>query len=47
MDSPKSNENLSQIQNFCDLFWIANEIQRGPRRGSRWGGFSPPTFLQE
>ena len=26
MDSPKINENLSQIQNFCDLFWIANEI---------------------
>ena len=26
MDSPKINENLSQMQNFCDLFWIANEI---------------------
>ena len=23
---PKINENLSQIQNFCDLFWIANAI---------------------
>ena len=48
MDSPKINDNLSQIQNFCDLFWIANEIQQGPRRGRGWGGgFSPPTFLQE
>ena len=26
MDFPKINENLFQIQNFCDLFWIANEI---------------------
>ena len=26
MDSPKINENLSQMQNFCDWFWIANEI---------------------
>ena len=26
MDSPKINENLSQMQNFCDLFGIANEI---------------------
>ena len=24
--SPKINENRSQIQNFYDLFWIANEI---------------------
>ena len=24
-----------------------NRLEQGPRRGRGWGGFSPPTFLQE
>ena len=43
----ESESRKSQKSIPAHKFVLAISSPQGPRRGRGWGGFSPPTFLQE
>ena len=34
-------------ESLPNIMLIESLLKQGPRRGRGWGGFSPPTYLQE